>query len=103
MLPPEIAEGLRLIGEKLDEAAIDRNVQGPAVEQAAKAAATVRTSIKADDMRTTVTMLVCEQLTFDDDWWSAFAHPEHDKFLETAYFIRKNLCVLEEGLATEGQ
>lgn len=63
MLPPEIAEGLKLLGEELEEAVTDRNTQRSAVEKAAKAAATVCVYIKADEMRTTIVMLVCEQLT----------------------------------------
>lgn len=103
MLPPDIAEGLKRLGEKLDQAVTDRKLQPRAIEQAAKAAATVRTFIKADDTRAAITMLVCEQLTFDDDWWSAFGHYEREKFLEIAYFIRKGLCGSEDGLATASQ
>lgn len=100
MLPPEIAEGLKLIGEKLDEAVTDRNDQRGATEKAAKAAAMVRAYIKADDMRTTVVTLVCEPLTFDGEWWNRFGELDREKFLETAYFIRKGLSGLGEALVT---
>jgi hypothetical protein len=45
MLPPEIVDALRLIGEKLDEAVADRNSQR-AIAEAAGAVPIIRDYIK---------------------------------------------------------
>ena len=100
MLPPEIIDGLRLVGEKLDEAVADRQSQRGAIVEAAGAVPGIRDYIKAKEFRVAIAMLVCEQLTFDDDWWEAFGRLDREKFLETAYSIRKGLFGLEGGLAT---
>lgn len=99
MLPPEIAEGLKLVGEKLDEAVADRNSQRGAIVEAAGAVPAIRGYINNNDARVAIAMLVCEHLIFDDDWWDAFGRSDREKFLETAYFIRKGLAALELGLA----
>ena len=98
MLPPELVDGLKLIGEKLDEAVADRNSQRGAIVEAAGAVPAVRDFIKAQDARVAIAMLVCEQLIYDDGWWEEFGKFDREKFLETAYGIRKGLCELEDGL-----
>jgi hypothetical protein len=102
MLPPEIIDALKLIGEKLDEAVADRNSQRGAIVETAGAVPAIRNYIKAKHVRVAISMLVCDQLTFDDDWWKAFGRLDRVQFSETAYSIRKGLCGLEDALATAG-
>lgn len=98
-LPPEIADCLKLVGEKLDEAVADRKSQRGAIVEAGGAVPAIRGYIKDNETRVAIAMLACEQLTFDDAWWEAFGQSYREKFLETAYFIRKGLAALELGLA----
>jgi hypothetical protein len=72
MLPAEIVQGLKLVGEKLDKAVADRQSQRGALAEVAGVVPAIRDYIKAEDVRIASAMLVCEQLTFDDDWWEAF-------------------------------
>jgi hypothetical protein len=100
MLLPEITEALKLLGEKLDEAVAESDLQRTAIERAAQAVAAIREYINAEEPRIAIAMLACEPIIFDDDWWDAFGKDEREHFLQTAYSIRKGLFGLEDALAT---